>query len=47
MMMMFFQGVFIINTSRGGLIDGRALVDGLIAGRVGGAGLDVYENESE
>lgn len=38
-------GVVIINTSRGGLVDTKALVDGLITGRIGGAGLDVYENE--
>lgn len=40
-------GVVIINTSRGGLIDTKALVDGLITGRIGGAGLDVYEYEQK
>ncbi len=37
--------VMIINTGRGALIDSRALVKALKAGRVGGAGLDVYEEE--
>lgn len=40
------KGVFIINTSRGGLIDSQALLDALNEGRVRGAGLDVYEEES-
>lgn len=38
-------GVMLINTSRGALIDSRALVDALKSGRVGSAGLDVYEEE--
>lgn len=41
------KGVFIINTSRGGLIDSTALLDALSDGRVRGAGLDVYEEEEE
>lgn len=41
------NGVFIINTSRGALIDSSALIDAIRFGRVGGAGLDVYEEESE
>lgn len=40
------QGVYIINTSRGGLVDAKALVEAAISGRLGGAGLDVYENEA-
>ena len=40
-------GVVLVNTSRGGLIDTQALVDGLKSGHVGAAGLDVYEEESE
>jgi D-lactate dehydrogenase len=40
-------GVIIINTSRGGLIDAQALIGALKSGRVGGAGLDVYEEESD
>jgi len=38
-------GVFLINTSRGALVDSRALIDALKTGRVGAAGLDVYEEE--
>jgi len=38
-------GVIIINCSRGGLVDTNALIEGLLSSRVGGAGLDVYENE--
>jgi D-lactate dehydrogenase len=39
-------GVMLINTSRGALIDTRALLDGLRDGKIGYAGLDVYEEES-
>jgi len=39
-------GVIIINTSRGALIETQALIDALKSGQVGGAGLDVYEEES-
>ncbi|OHD56523.1 MAG: hydroxyacid dehydrogenase [Spirochaetes bacterium GWF1_51_8] len=41
------EGVMIINTSRGALIDTAALIEGLKAKRIGSAGLDVYEEESE
>ncbi len=41
------KGVYIVNTSRGALIDSEALIDAIKKGRVGGAGLDVYEEESE
>ena len=41
------KGVFLINTSRGGLIESNALLEGLIKGKIGGACLDVYEEESE
>jgi len=39
------QGVVIINTSRGGLIDTVALIESLKSGQVGSVGLDVYELE--
>lgn len=39
------DGVYLINTSRGGLIDTDALIDGLVDGKFGGVGLDVYEEE--
>lgn len=38
---------FIINTSRGALIDSEALLKALKCGKLGGAGLDVYEEESD
>ncbi len=40
-------GVVLINTSRGALVDSEALLSALRDGRVGAAGLDVYEEESE
>lgn len=39
------DGVYIINSSRGGLVDTNALLDGLLSRKVGGVGLDVYEEE--
>lgn len=39
------QGAFLINVSRGGLIDTAALIVSLEAGHLGGAGLDVLEEE--
>jgi D-lactate dehydrogenase len=39
------EGVFIINTSRGKLIDTRALIEALKQGKIGGVALDVYEEE--
>jgi len=39
------RGVFIVNTSRGKLIDTTALIVALKSGHVGGVALDVYEEE--
>jgi len=39
-------GVMLINTSRGALIDTRAVIDALKTGQVGFLGLDVYEEET-
>jgi len=39
------QGVIIINTSRGKVIDTESLIHGLKTGKIGGACLDVFENE--
>jgi D-lactate dehydrogenase len=41
------KGVTIINTSRGGLVDTKALLQGINDGIIRGAGMDVYENESD
>jgi len=41
------DGVFIINTSRGGLIDEIALFNGIKFGKIAGAGLDVLEYKDE
>ncbi|HEY3899462.1 MAG TPA: 2-hydroxyacid dehydrogenase [Chthoniobacter sp.] len=41
------DGVMIINTSRGALIDTRAVIEALKSGRVGYLGLDVYEEEGD
>ncbi|MBI5300733.1 MAG: phosphoglycerate dehydrogenase [Chloroflexi bacterium] len=38
-------GVRLINCARGGVIDEQALYDGLVAGKIGGAAIDVYSVE--
>jgi D-lactate dehydrogenase len=40
-------GVMLINTSRGAIIDTRAVVAGLKSGKIGYLGLDVYEEEGD
>jgi len=37
----------LINTSRGGLLDTVAIINGLKSGKIGYLGLDVYEEEEE
>ncbi len=41
------RGVMIINTSRGAVIDTKAVIDGLKSGRIGHLGIDVYEEEAD
>ncbi len=41
------QSVVLINTSRGALVDTRAIIDGLKTGKIGYLGLDVYEEEGD
>ncbi|EEG83079.1 4-phosphoerythronate dehydrogenase [Proteus penneri ATCC 35198] len=41
------DGVMIINTSRGALIDSAAAINALKQGKIGALGMDVYENERD
>jgi len=41
------DGVMIVNTSRGALVDTRAVIDGLKSGHIGSLALDVYEEEAD
>jgi len=40
-------GAMLINTSRGGLVDTGAVIEGLKQGQIGSLGLDVYEEEAD
>ena len=40
------RGIMLINTSRGGLINTRAVIQALKTGQIGYLGIDVYEEES-
>ena len=40
------DGVVLINTARGALVHTQALIEGIESGKIGGAALDVIENES-
>jgi D-lactate dehydrogenase len=40
------DGVIFVNTGRGGLVDSNALIRGIRSGKIGAAGLDVYEEEN-
>lgn len=41
------DGVMLINTSRGALVDTAAIIEGLKSGKIGHLGLDVYEEEGD
>ncbi|MDF2530359.1 MAG: D-isomer specific 2-hydroxyacid dehydrogenase NAD-binding protein, partial [Gammaproteobacteria bacterium] len=41
------KDVVLINTGRGALIDTTAIIQALKSGKIGGLGIDVYENEHE
>ncbi|MDU5454177.1 2-hydroxyacid dehydrogenase [Pseudescherichia vulneris] len=41
------DGVMIINTSRGGLVDSQAAIEALKTQKIGALGMDVYENERD
>lgn len=41
------HGVMLINTSRGGLVNTKAVIEGLKTGKIGFFGIDVYEEEAD
>lgn len=41
------EGVVIVNTARGGIIESNAIIDGLDTGKIGAIGLDVCNDEYE
>ncbi|WP_058271180.1 2-hydroxyacid dehydrogenase [Olsenella massiliensis] len=41
------DGVIFVNTGRGALVDTEALIRGILSGKIGAAGLDVYEEEND
>lgn len=41
------DGVILVNTGRGGLVDSNALIRGIRSGKIGAVGLDVYEEEND
>jgi D-lactate dehydrogenase len=41
------DGVMLVNTSRGGLVDTPAVIEAVKSGKIGYLGLDVYEEETE
>ena len=44
---MLKDGVFIVNTSRGALLDTAAVIEGLKSGKIGFLAMDVYEEEGD
>ncbi|MEM7566974.1 MAG: 2-hydroxyacid dehydrogenase [Pseudomonadota bacterium] len=41
------EGAMLVNTSRGGLVDTKAVIKALKSGRLGGLAIDVYEEEGD
>lgn len=41
------RGVMLINTSRGRVVDTKAVIEGLKSGQIGSVGMDVYEEEAD
>ena len=44
---MMKPSTYLINTARGDLVDENALIEALAGEKIGGAGLDVYQNEPD